>query len=165
VPFPACLHIDLKDRQLRSLDLVGDGRAHLLVTEQNALVWYRSLGTGGHAPGGRTGKPADEARGPAVVVADASQTGVRADMSGDGRVDTARLRNGEACYWPNLGYGRFGAKVAMAGAPTFDEPDQFDATRVRLADLTGTGPSDVVYAGPRGCTAWLNLSGNAWSAP
>jgi hypothetical protein len=44
-------------------------------------------------------------------------------MSGDGLVDIARIRNGEVCYWPNLGHGRFGAKVTMDGAPHFDTPD------------------------------------------
>lgn len=24
------------------------------------------------------------------------------------------------CYWPDLGYGRFGAKVTMNDAPVFD---------------------------------------------
>ncbi len=32
---------------------------------------------------------------------------------GDGLPDWVRLRNGEVCYGPNLGYGRFGAKVTM----------------------------------------------------
>ena len=27
-------------------------------------------------------------------------------MSGDGLTDLVRIRNGEVCYWPNLGYGR-----------------------------------------------------------
>ncbi len=31
----------------------------------------------------------------------------------DGLTDWARIRNGEVCYGPNLGYGRFGAKVTM----------------------------------------------------
>ena len=30
-----------------------------------------------------------------------------------GDADWVRLRNGEVCYGPNLGYGRFGAKVTM----------------------------------------------------
>ncbi len=34
-------------------------------------------------------------------------------MCGDGLTDWVRLRNGEVCYGPNLGYGRFGAKVTM----------------------------------------------------
>ncbi len=36
-----------------------------------------------------------------------------ADMCGDGLTDSVRLRNGEVCYGPNLGYGRFGAGVTM----------------------------------------------------
>ena len=49
-----------------------------------------------------------------------------------------RIRNGEVCYWPNLGYGRFGAKVTMDNAPWFDHPDQFDQKRIRLADIDGS---------------------------
>ena len=47
-----------------------------------------------------------------------------ADMSGDGLVDIVRIRNGQICYWPNLGYGRFGTQVVMDGAPSLDHPDQ-----------------------------------------
>ena len=56
-----------------------------------------------------------------------------------------RIRNGEVCYWPNLGYGRFGAKVTMDDAPWFDHPDQFDPRRVRLADIDGSGTTDLIY--------------------
>ena len=48
-----------------------------------------------------------------MVLADGTQTIFTADMSGDGLSDIVRVRNGEVCYWPNLGYGRFGAKVTM----------------------------------------------------
>ena len=53
-----------------------------------------------------------------------------ADLSGDGLADLVRIRNGEVCYWPNLGYGRFGAKVAMNQAPLFESPDLSDGRRV-----------------------------------
>ncbi len=33
-----------------------------------------------------------------------------------GLTDLVRLRNGEVCYGPNLGYGRFGAKVSCAAS-------------------------------------------------
>jgi RHS repeat-associated protein len=160
VAFPNWLRIDLHDRHVRSLDLVGDGRAHLLVSEQDAFVWYRSLGVGGHEPGGRTVKPSDEERGPNVVFADETQSVFLADMSGDGLVDVVRVRNGEVCYWPNLGYGRFGTKVRMDNTPRVDEPDSFDAARVRLADVTGTGTSDLVYGRGVECAVWVNSSGN-----
>ena len=44
-----------------------------------------------------------------------------ADMSGDGLSDLVRIKNGEVCYWPNLGYGRFGSKVTMDNSPWFDD--------------------------------------------
>ena len=86
-------------------------------------------------------------------------------MSGDGLSDIVRVRNGEACYWPNTGYGRFGAKVTMDLAPRFDNEERFDPRRIRLADIDGTGTADLLYVGEDGVTAWFNQSGNAWSAP
>ncbi|NYT10461.1 MAG: hypothetical protein GKC09_11120, partial [Methanosarcinales archaeon] len=85
------------------------------------------------------------------------------DMSGDGLTDLARIRNGEVCYWPNLGYGRFGAKVTMDNAPWFDAPDLFNQRRIRLADVDGTGVTDIIYLGRDGVHIYLNQSGNGWS--
>ena len=67
-------------------------------------------------------KRCDEETGPALVFADGTQSIYLADLSGDGLTDLVRIRNGEVCYWPNLGYGRFGAKVTMDNAPWFDDP-------------------------------------------
>jgi RHS repeat-associated protein len=162
---PATIRIDLSDRQLRMIDLVGDGRADLLVSEEDAFVWYRSRGKQGYDSMQRTPKVSDEERGPVPVFADDRQSVFLADMSGDGLTDIVRIRNREISYWPNLGYGRFGARVAMDNPPAFDHPDHFDPRRLRLADVSGTGASDVLYFGRGTCIAWLNLSGNGWSDP
>src|SRR5262249_34101736 len=84
---------------------------------------------------------------------------------GDGLTDLVRLRNGEVSYWPNLGYGRFGPRVVMDAPPVFDHPDQFEQRRVRLADLDGSGTTDIVYLGRDTIRYWLNQSGNGWAAP
>ena len=76
-------------------------------------------------------------------------------MSGDGLTDLVRIRNGEICYWPNLGHGRFGAKVTMDQAPRFDQPDQFDPRRIRLADIDGSGTTDLIYLAGDGVTPVL----------
>jgi hypothetical protein len=60
-----------------------------------------------------------------------------ADMASDGLTDMIRIRNGKICYWPNLGYGRFGAKATMDNCPWSDNPDQFDQIRIRLAEVHG----------------------------
>jgi hypothetical protein len=62
-----------------------------------------------------------------------------------------------------MGYGKFGAKVNMDFAPLFDLPEQFNATYLHLADISGTGAADIIYVGKNQCKAWINLSGNAWS--
>ncbi|NHZ33386.1 SpvB/TcaC N-terminal domain-containing protein [Massilia rubra] len=161
--FDKVLRIDLSSAHVRRLDLDGDGRADLLISEDNAFVWHKGSAQGYDA-GERVARPADENLGPAIVFAEELQTIHLADMSGDGLRDIVRIRNNEVCYWPNLGYGRFGPKVAMDNAPAFAAPDQFDARYLHLADVSGTGAIDILYLGPQGCGAWLNLGGNAWSA-
>jgi len=84
-------------------------------------------------------------------------------MSGDGLSDVVRIRNGSVSYWPSLGYGRFGPRVHMKGAPRFDRPDQFDPRRIRLADLEGSGPTDLLYVGRDGVRLWFDQAGNGWS--
>jgi hypothetical protein len=45
----------------------------------------------------------------------------------------------------NLGYGRFGSKVTMDWSPVFDNLDQFDQKRIWLADIDGSGTTDIIY--------------------
>ena len=131
--------VDWSDPNLRFLDLNGDGFTDILIAGDEVMTWYPSLAEGGFGTASRVARIFDEERGPAVVFADPLQTILLADMSGDGLVDVVRVRDGEVCYWPNLGYGRFGSKVAMDGAPEFEGPDLFDARRVRLADVGRLG--------------------------
>jgi RHS repeat-associated protein len=162
LPFHSIPVVDWRDPNLRLVDLTGDGHADILITEDDALVWYPSLGEAGFAAAERVAKALDEERGPRLVFADAEHAIYLADMSGDGLPDIARIRNGEVCYWPNLGYGRFGARVTMDGAPWFDRPDQFDQRRVRLADIDGSAVTDIIYLGADGVDLYFNQSGNGW---
>jgi RHS repeat-associated protein len=151
------------DPNLRFVDLTGDGVADVLVTEDDAFTWHPSLLKEGFGPGFRVRSPVAEGRGPRIVFADGTQSIYLADMSGDGLSDIVRIRNGEICYWPNLGYCRFGAKITMDNSPLFDTPDIFDQNRLRLADTDGTGTSDVLYLGADGVKIYLNETGNGWS--
>jgi RHS repeat-associated protein len=162
-PFRALPNIDFHDPNLRFVDLTGDGRADILITEDDAFTWYASLGETGFAASERMQPAFDEERGPKLVFADREQSIYLADLSGDGLTDLVRVRNGEVCYWPNLGYGRFGAKVTMDAAPWFDEPDQFDQHRIRLADIDGSGMVDIIYFTAGEVRLYFNQSGNRWS--
>jgi RHS repeat-associated protein len=152
-----------KDPNLRFVDLTGDGIADILVTEDEAFWWHPSLLTEGFGEAERVFAPHDEEHGPRVIFADAAQSIYLADMSGDGLSDIVRIRNGEVCYWPNLGYGRFGARVTMDNAPWFDEKDLFDQRRVHLADTDGSGTTDIIYFASESVRIFLNQSGNRWS--
>jgi RHS repeat-associated protein len=154
---------DWNDPNLRFVDLTGDGIADVLVTEDDAFTWHPSLLHEGFGPGIRVAVPLEEGQGPHVVFADAEQSIYLADMSGDGLSDIVRIRNGEICYWPNRGYGRFGARVTMDHSPWFDEPDLFDHKRIRLADTDGSGTTDILYLGCDGIKIYLNETGNGWS--
>ena len=104
----------------------------------------------------------DEEKGPHLVFADGTQSIYLADMSGDGLTDLVRIRNGEVCYWPNLGYGRFGAKVTMDNAPWFDRPDLFDQQRIRLADIDGSGTTDSSTSAATGSISTSTSAGTRW---
>ncbi|MBC7602031.1 MAG: toxin [Ramlibacter sp.] len=163
IAFENAPNIDFSDPNLRTLDLTGDGFADVLVSDDEVFTWYASLGKQGFAAAAAVRRPADEDEGPALVFADGTQSIFLADMSGAGLTDLVRIRNGEICYWPNLGYGRFGRKITMSNAPLFDAPEQFDQKRIRLADIDGSGTTDIIYLGQHEVAIYSNLSGNSWA--
>ncbi|WP_406193202.1 hypothetical protein OH807_02330 [Kitasatospora sp. NBC_01560] len=163
--FPARLNRDTRNPDLRLADLDGDGLPEVLVAEGDALVWYPGLGRDGFGPARRIPVPGDERHGPRVVFTDVTQSVLLADMTGDGLPDLVRARNGDVCYWPNLGRGRFGPRVTMRNVPRFDSDAGFDPERLRLADIDGSGTGDVIYLHAEGPRLYFNQSGNGLSRP
>ena len=164
-PFKHVPNINTKDPNLRFVDVTGDGFSDILISEDTVFTWYGSLMKEGFAPASRSPKSWDEEKGPALVFADPTQSIFLADMAGGGLSDIVRIRYSEVCYWPNLGYGRFGAKVTMGNAPVFESQDLFDPRRIHLADIDGSGNMDVIYVGHTGISLYFNQSGNFLSLP
>ncbi|MDB4959490.1 MAG: hypothetical protein JWO36_7059, partial [Myxococcales bacterium] len=164
-PFASRPDLPWSEPNLKLIDVTGDGLPDALLTEDGVFTFWPSLGEDGFAESERVRTPWDEERGPAVMLADGTETMFLADMTGDGLSDIVRVRNGEVCYWPNQGYGRFGTKVTMDGAPRFVDEAGFDPRRVRLADIDGSGTTDLLYIADDGVYVCFNQSGNAWAQP
>jgi RHS repeat-associated protein len=164
-PFISLPNVEWNNPNLKFVDLTGDGHADVLVTEDEVFCWYPSLAEEGFGPAERVLQNWDEEKGPRLVFADAEHSIYLADLSGDGLTDLVRIRNGGVCYWPNHGYGRFGAKVTMDNSPWFDSPDLFDPQRIQLADIDGSGVTDIIYLGRDGVSLYFNQAGNSWSKP
>lgn len=110
-------NINPKNPSIRSVDLTGDGGPDFLLTEEDGFSWYLSLGQRGYGSVGFA--YADNPHAPNVSFSNPEECIYLADMS-DALPDILRVFNGNVCYWPNLGDGRFGGKVSMDNAPVFD---------------------------------------------
>ncbi len=161
--FKALPQIDWTGPNLRFIDLDGDGHGDALVTEDDVFVWYRSRGKDGFERAQWASRPKDERDGPAVLFNDGAESIHLLDMSGDGLLDIVRVRNGEVCYWPNLGWARFGRRVTMEGSPVFDSQDAFDPARLRFADIDGSGTTDIIYLSRHGAAVHYNQCGNGFA--
>ncbi len=151
------------DPNLSLVDLTGDGHADILVTEDNLFTMYPSLLEDGFGPPSFWRPPMDEDNGPRLLLSDGVESLFLADMTGDGLSDLVRIRFHEVCYWPNLGYGRFGPKVSMSNPPVLQNEDQFRQSRIRLADIDGSGTTDILYLDGNDTKFYLNQSGNGWT--
>ena len=119
--------------------MTGDGIPDLLVFDEERVRVYPAIGARGHGPAVLAPRRPDM---PVQERGAADELQLFADMSGDGLSDRVRVRDGQVTYWPNLGWGRFGAPIAMAGAPQF--ANGLDPARVFLADLDGSGAADSI---------------------
>lgn len=149
----------------RLIDLTGDGVPDILLTETDVMLWHRSEKLSGFGPARRVDLATQEADGPRLVFSDAGENIYLADMTGDGLPDLVRIRDGEVCYWANLGHGRFSHRVTMADPPRLENPGAFNPAMVRLADVDGTGPADILYFDGASCHVWLNQQGNGFAPP
>jgi RHS repeat-associated protein len=160
LPFALAPDIGLASPHSRLTDIDGDGVTDLIATARDHIVVHH------HTPGiGWTDTSVIDRQHDLDQFPDVSfgDRGVRlADMTGDGLQDIVLIRSGDASYWPNLGDGRFGARVLLDAPPAF--PANYREDRLLLLDIDGDGCADLVYCGDDGTTIWLNRSGTGFGA-
>ena len=139
-------------------DLSGGGAPGVVLVGATGVRYYPSAGVAGYgAPVER--RAVDP---PPPVLAFEPHALVRfADLCGTGGPQRIRIADGRVTCWPSLGHGSFAPPVDLARVPLFG--DAFDVRRVFLADLDGTGASDLIYVEATRLLIWQNQSGNGFA--
>ncbi len=150
------------DANLRFIDLSGDGLADLVISRGEHFDIYLSEGKKGYGSYRRVRCGNSSGSAPQILFSDAARRIFLADMSGDGLTDIVKITHQNVTYWPNLGYGRFGEAVVMSNPPLLDSRDRFDPCFVYLADVDGTGTTDLLYISQGKVRYFQNLAGNGW---
>ena len=163
--FRSLPNINWNDKNIRFLDLTGDGLPDVFLFEGDILTWYQSLGVMGFGGENRRQSDLGDLKGPRLIHSDVKGAIFVADMTGDGLTDIVRLGPSNICYWPNQGYGRFGSKVTMSNCPILDNESEFNSAQARLIDVDGSGTTDIIYLQRSGAYVYFNECGNSWSSP
>ncbi|WP_353891282.1 SpvB/TcaC N-terminal domain-containing protein [Kosakonia sacchari] len=86
------------------------------------------------------------------------------DMAGSGQQHLVEIKKDSVQYWPNHGHGKFGAPITMEN---WQVPADvvFNPAQVFLADIDGSGTTDVIYALSKKVVISINQSGNSFAEP
>jgi RHS repeat-associated protein len=159
LPYRTAPSFNLKDPEVRLVDLDGDGVTDAIRSGVRFECFFNDPREGWKATR-RVERRAIEMF-PDVNFSD---TRVKwADMTGDGMQDIVLVCDGNIEYWPNMGRGNWGKRVSMRHSPRF--PDGFDPRRILIGDVDGDGVADLVYVEDTQVTLWINQCGNGWGDP
>ncbi|WP_371356099.1 SpvB/TcaC N-terminal domain-containing protein [Pseudomonas chlororaphis] len=159
IPFPA-FPTEFLQPSAQLANLVGGGLADLALIGPRSVRLYPNCRAEGFA------SPINVAHGDEntlpVFDGDPGTLVVFSDVLGSGQSHLVRIRYDSLECWPNLGWGNFGAPLMLAQLP-FD-PQSFDPTRVFLADIDGSGATDLIYVEQHRFLIFLNQSGNGFDS-
>lgn len=138
-------------------DLSGDGLSSLALIGPRSVRLYANRRTDGFAKAEEVPHLPDDDRLP--LFSDApSELVFLGNMLGSDMSELCRIRHNEIKCWPNLGHGRFGQGFVMSALPF--SYHEFDAARVRIADLDGSGAPALIYLKSDGFDIYFNRGGN-----
>lgn len=152
---------DLKDPEVRLMDLTGDGVTDVLRSGTRLKCFFNDPHEGWSPHNTKWVERQSIDVFPNVNFSDSRVK--LADMTGDGMQDIVLVYDGNVEYWSNLGYGNWGQRLHMKNSPRF--PYGYDPKRILLGDVDGDGLADIIYVDDRKVILWINQSGNRWSDP
>ncbi|WPO99503.1 SpvB/TcaC N-terminal domain-containing protein [Pseudomonas sp. HR96] len=142
--------------------LVGSGLADLALIGPRSVRLYANQG-GVFAPALSLATDSEVTL--PVAGQDAGVLIAFADMLGSGQAHLVQISHARVRCWPNLGRGRFAAPVDLRLDQAIDRQGVFNPDQLFLADLDGSGTSDLIYARHDSISLYRNLAGNGFAAP
>lgn len=141
-------------------DVLGRGLTDLVLIGPKSVRLYAGNHTGWDRV--RTISLPDGVRLP-VPGANACRLVAFSDMTGSGQQHLVEVCSEGVRYWPNQGHGAFGAPVSLPG---FSQPvATFNPDNLYLADVDGSGNTDLLYALSDRIMVYRNQSGNHFADP
>ncbi|MFL6610680.1 MAG: SpvB/TcaC N-terminal domain-containing protein [Pseudomonas sp.] len=137
-------------------DLAGDGLRSLAMIGPKSVRLYANLREQGFADG--VDVPHEPDSDLPLFSNVRSELVFFGNMLGSDSTELCRIRFNEIKCWPNLGHGRFGKGFVMCPLPF--KYDEFDAERVRIADLDGSGAPALIYLRSDCFEIYYNRGGN-----
>ncbi|MGF6225793.1 SpvB/TcaC N-terminal domain-containing protein [Pseudomonas frederiksbergensis] len=141
-------------------DLMGEGLSDLTLIGPRSVRLYANQRQNGFATAREVTRKEDKDALP-VLTSSSSELVAFSDILGSGQQHLVRIRHNEVKCWPNLGRGRFGKGIVL-GSPGLAY-ETFDASRIRLADLDGSGAADLIYLEADQARIFMNRSGNGFA--
>ncbi|WP_423204184.1 SpvB/TcaC N-terminal domain-containing protein [Pseudomonas kribbensis] len=135
-------------------DLSGDGLDSMALIGPNSVRVYANVREKGFAPG----KDVPHAPDRLPLFSNARSELVSFSGMGASGMELCRIRHDEIRCWASLGHGRFAEGFKLSDLP-FDH-GEFDADRVRIADLDGSGAPAFIYLSSDYFEIWFNQGGN-----
>ncbi|AZE50387.1 Putative toxin subunit [Pseudomonas chlororaphis] len=157
VPF-AALPLEFHHWQAQLADLMGDGLSDLAMIGSRSVRLYANRREKGFAPGADV--PHEESDALPVLSSSPTELVAFSDVLGSGQQHLVRIRHNEVKCWPNLGRGRFGKGFVLSTLPF--NCHEFDASRILLPDLDGSGAADLIYLESNHARIFMNRGGNGY---
>lgn len=142
-------------------DLLGSGRQDLVLIGPRSVRIWASADKGVWGPVTDTQQLSDVLL--PVAGRDERRLIAFSDVLGSGQQHLVEVSAQGVRYWPNLGNGKFGSAIDIPGFQI--AANEFSPGRVYLADIDGSGTTDLLYLQKDGIAIYFNQSGNRFAEP